>query len=175
MAVDTLGHLLALHVTPANEQERDQVGVLAKAVQEVTGENVQLGFVDQGYTGEGGRAGGGRTRHRVGGRQAGRSQERLRAAAPQMGGRTHLWLDRPLPPPGTRLRAAAYHPGGPHLGLLRGTAPCSLSPLNSCQFITSSKMVASIIGAIILAPARKYGQFYPKVINDLSNFFGIEG
>ncbi|MDP9474004.1 MAG: IS5 family transposase, partial [Chloroflexota bacterium] len=25
VAVDTLGHLLALHVTPANEQERDQV------------------------------------------------------------------------------------------------------------------------------------------------------
>ncbi len=25
MAVDTLGHLLAVHVTPANEQERDQV------------------------------------------------------------------------------------------------------------------------------------------------------
>ncbi len=36
----------------ANEQERDQVGVLAEAVQEVTGENVQVAFVDQGYTGE---------------------------------------------------------------------------------------------------------------------------
>ncbi len=33
-AVDTLGHLLALHVTPANEQDRAQVGVLTKAVQE---------------------------------------------------------------------------------------------------------------------------------------------
>ena len=52
IAVDTLGHLLALHVTPANEQERDQVGVLAEAVQEATGENVQLAFVDQGYTGQ---------------------------------------------------------------------------------------------------------------------------
>lgn len=51
VAVDTLGHLLALHVTPANEQERDQAGVLAKAVQEVTGENVQLAWVDQGDTG----------------------------------------------------------------------------------------------------------------------------
>ena len=50
-AVDTLGHLLALHVTPANEQERDQVGVLAKAMQEVTGESVELAYVDQGYTG----------------------------------------------------------------------------------------------------------------------------
>lgn len=52
MAVDTLGHLLALHVTPANEQERDQVAVLAENVQEVTGESVELAFVDQGYTGE---------------------------------------------------------------------------------------------------------------------------
>src|SRR4029079_11366653 len=37
MAVDTLGHLLALHVTPADEQERAQVGALADAVQESTG------------------------------------------------------------------------------------------------------------------------------------------
>src|SRR5690242_8383404 len=39
-AVDTLGHLLALHVTPANEQDRAQVGELAQQVQEVTGEHV---------------------------------------------------------------------------------------------------------------------------------------
>jgi transposase len=51
-AVDTLGNLLALHVTPANEQDRAQVGQLAKAVQEVTGESVELAYVDQGYTGE---------------------------------------------------------------------------------------------------------------------------
>jgi transposase len=52
MAVDTLGHLLALHVTPANEQDRAQVAELAQEVQEVTGDHVQLAFVDQGYTGE---------------------------------------------------------------------------------------------------------------------------
>ena len=51
-AVDTLGHLLALRVTPANEQERAQVGALAEAVQEATGWSVELAFVDQGYTGE---------------------------------------------------------------------------------------------------------------------------
>jgi transposase len=51
LAVDTLGHLLALHVTPANAQERAQVGALAAAVQEVTGATVDLAFVDQGYTG----------------------------------------------------------------------------------------------------------------------------
>ena len=52
IAVDTLGHLLALKVTAANEQERDQVGELAAQVQEATGENVKLAYVDQGYTGE---------------------------------------------------------------------------------------------------------------------------
>jgi transposase len=51
-AVDTLGHLLAMHVTPANEQERDQVAVLAAAVQEATGDAVEVAFVDEGYTGE---------------------------------------------------------------------------------------------------------------------------
>jgi transposase len=52
MAVDTLGHLLAMVVTPANEQEREQVADLAEAVQEVTGDHVELAYVDQGYTGE---------------------------------------------------------------------------------------------------------------------------
>jgi transposase len=51
-AVDTLGHLLALHVTPANEQDRAQVGALAGAVQTITGQHVSLGYVDQGYTGD---------------------------------------------------------------------------------------------------------------------------
>ena len=52
MAVDTLGHLLAMHATPANEQERAEVEKLAKAVQEVTDGHVELAYVDQGYTGE---------------------------------------------------------------------------------------------------------------------------
>ena len=51
-AVDTLGNLLAVIVTPANEQERAQVAELAKKVQEVTGGTVQIAFVDQGYTGQ---------------------------------------------------------------------------------------------------------------------------
>lgn len=51
-AVDTLGHLLALKVTPANEQDRAQVADLSRAVQEATGQSVQVAFVDQGYTGE---------------------------------------------------------------------------------------------------------------------------
>src|SRR5579859_2668226 len=52
LAVDTLGHLLALHVTPANEQDRAQVAGLAAAVQELTGDHIELAYVDQGYSGE---------------------------------------------------------------------------------------------------------------------------
>ncbi len=52
MAVDTLGNLLALYVTPADDQDRAQVGQLAEQVQEATGNHVQVAFVDQGYTGD---------------------------------------------------------------------------------------------------------------------------
>jgi len=51
LAVDTLGYLLAVLVTPANEQERHQVAELATHVQEVTGDSVELAFVDQASTG----------------------------------------------------------------------------------------------------------------------------
>jgi len=52
MAVDTLGQLLALHVTSADAQDRAQVGVLCDALQKSTGESVELIYADQGYTGE---------------------------------------------------------------------------------------------------------------------------
>jgi transposase len=52
LAVDTLGQLVALHVTPANTDDRAAVAELAAAVQEATGASVELAFVDQGYTGE---------------------------------------------------------------------------------------------------------------------------
>jgi transposase len=50
-AVDTLGHLLALRVTAADQQDRAQVEQLAEQVQQITGEHVELAYVDQGYTG----------------------------------------------------------------------------------------------------------------------------
>jgi transposase len=52
LAVDTLGHLLALHVTAADEQDRARVGKLARDVQKETGKSVELAYVDQGYTGD---------------------------------------------------------------------------------------------------------------------------
>ena len=52
LAVDTLGQLLAVLVTPANEQDRAQVAALAEQIQEATGESVEVAFADQGYTGD---------------------------------------------------------------------------------------------------------------------------
>jgi len=52
IAVDTLGHLLALIVAPANEQDRVQVETLTEAVQEATGETVEVAYVGQGYIGK---------------------------------------------------------------------------------------------------------------------------
>ena len=46
-----MGHVLALCVTAANEQDRAQVKELAAKVQTVTGEQVEVAFVDQGDTG----------------------------------------------------------------------------------------------------------------------------
>src|SRR5258708_14478550 len=47
MVVDTLGLVLALHGTPANKLERAQVGLLGQQVQDITGDSVEIAFVDQ--------------------------------------------------------------------------------------------------------------------------------
>lgn len=52
LAVDTVGHLLAVVVTPANEQERAQVEEISRKVQEATNGSVRIAFTDQGYTGD---------------------------------------------------------------------------------------------------------------------------
>jgi transposase len=51
LAVDTLGHVVALHVTPADADDRGEVGRLTRAVEAETSGSVEVGFVDQGYTG----------------------------------------------------------------------------------------------------------------------------
>jgi Transposase DDE domain len=106
MAVDTLGQLLAVHVTPASEQERAQVAKLARQVQQVTGHTVKVAFADQGYTGEEPA-------------QAARDEsielqiiklleaKGLCTAVAMIGGRAQLWLAQPVPTPRAGLRAAA--------------------------------------------------------------------
>ena len=41
-----------MHLTPAYERDRERVEALAAAVQQATGENVELAYVDWGYTGK---------------------------------------------------------------------------------------------------------------------------
>ena len=45
-AVDTLGHLLALRVSPANENDREEVHKLSEEIQQATAENVELAYVE---------------------------------------------------------------------------------------------------------------------------------
>src|ERR1700739_138954 len=51
IGVDTLGQLLALSVTPADQGDRAKVEALVEDMQQVTGGTVEMAYVDQGYTG----------------------------------------------------------------------------------------------------------------------------
>ncbi len=51
MALDVLGYLFALHVTPASEQVRSPVAEMTRQMQGFPGDNVQIMFVDQRHTG----------------------------------------------------------------------------------------------------------------------------
>lgn len=101
IAVDTLGHLLAVLVTPADFQERDFAAALADEVQAATGGTVKVAFVDQGYTGAEPAA---RRRRGIDRGQAPRSEARLRLVARPLGGGADLRLARPLPTFGLGLR-----------------------------------------------------------------------
>ena len=52
ITVDTLGHLLALHVTPADAGDRTAVKLVAADIQDAPSHSVRLAYVDQGCTGE---------------------------------------------------------------------------------------------------------------------------
>lgn len=51
-AVDTMGNVIALLVSSANEQDREQVYDLCREVQQITGDNIDVVIADEGYTGE---------------------------------------------------------------------------------------------------------------------------
>ena len=112
-AVDTLGHLLALKVTAANEQDRAQVANLAKPYKPPRVRTCRWHLwikAIPGTAGEGCRA----TRAAAGSGQTSRSQARLCAAAAPLGGGTLICVGRTVSPIGARLRAtrptlAGYH------------------------------------------------------------------
>src|SRR3954454_8355856 len=111
LAVDTLGHLLAPRVTAASENDRAAVAELAEAVQDATGENVTLAYVDQGYTGERAAAAAGAHGIVLEVVAPPAAKRGGRPAAPQVGGRAFLRLDGPLPPARPRPRAPARDAG----------------------------------------------------------------
>lgn len=91
-AMDTLGNLLALQVTPAHEQDRAQVCELARQAQEMTGDHVELALRGSGLYRRSGSRSGGTTRHRAGGGETYRGKTRLCALAAALGGRAQLRL-----------------------------------------------------------------------------------
>lgn len=123
-AVDTLGELVALHVTPADVQDRAQVGEVAEAVQDATGDHVEVAFVDQGYTGEPA--------------ADAAADQGLCAAAPSLGRRTQFRVGEPLPPTGPGLRTLARHGGG--------TAFCGLC-VSDASSIDEPRRPKSITGS----------------------------
>jgi hypothetical protein len=94
-----LGHLLALHVTPANEQDREQLEKLACAVQEATGESVELAYVGTRATQwrAAGREGREEARHQLRGGQAPRGRARICAFAEKVGSGARFRVGVPLP------------------------------------------------------------------------------
>ena len=51
IAVDTLGNLLSVCISPANEQDRQHLETVLAAAQETTGGTLVVNWADQGYTG----------------------------------------------------------------------------------------------------------------------------
>src|ERR687886_404919 len=102
LAVDTLGHLLALSVTPADANDRAAVAELAEAVQAATGGSVENPHLhqshprgpppQQGHPGPPPAGGGGRAGPRFGGGQPARGEGGFRPAPPPVGGRAVLRL-----------------------------------------------------------------------------------
>ena len=88
-AVDTLGQLLALRVSPANEDDRKQVEELCEQIQEATAEtsNWLMSIRDTRARGPPVRR---RTRHPARSGQARGGQARLRALAEALGGGTRF-------------------------------------------------------------------------------------
>jgi hypothetical protein len=102
-AVDTLGHLLALHVAAANEQDRAQVEKPAREVQRITGDHVELALCRSGLQRRSRRERRSQARHSTGGSPAHTGQTWLRPAAAPLGGRAKLRLGCQLPQTGQRL------------------------------------------------------------------------
>src|SRR5688572_27342625 len=119
MAVDTLGHLLSLHVTAADEQDRGQVGKLARDVPKADRQVGRAGVRRPGLHGREGRRRGGKTEDRAVGGEAARGQARVRVAAASVGGGEEFRVARAVPQAGQGLRTAGVDAEGHAPGRVR--------------------------------------------------------
>ena len=103
LAVDTLGQVLALPVTPAHEQDRMQVKTLVEQIPGVTGDRVEVAFVDLRIYCRATPTGCRRARDQTGGDQATGDEEGLRPAASALGSRAQYRMGRSLSPLSPRL------------------------------------------------------------------------
>ena len=101
-AVDTLGHLLALHVTPADAGSRASRTAVPSGTRD-HGRTSGVGLCRPGLHRTGRRRSGGCARYPTGGGQTYPGQTRLRPAAAKMGGGKKLCLGGSLSPLGARL------------------------------------------------------------------------
>jgi transposase len=109
-AVDTLGRLLALRVTGAGRQDRDQVDILAEEIQEATGESVQVAYEGPGIHRRRPQGRRQAARHRPGGRETAASQAGLCAHAQTLGGGTQFRVDGPFSQAFAGLRTPGQDP-----------------------------------------------------------------
>ncbi len=89
-AVGTLGYLFALHVSPANEQDREQVGELAQAVQQATSGSAELAYVECRLHRKAADRRSGGSWHSSRGGQPPRVQTRICTTAEEVGRRTRF-------------------------------------------------------------------------------------
>ena len=109
IAVDTLGLLLVVFVTPASVQDRDGAHPLLALLRQRFS-TITLIWADGGYAGPAGHLGQVRAAPGRDHRQTQRRHHRVRGAASPLGSGTHLRLAAETPPPGPRLRTTTRAP-----------------------------------------------------------------
>ena len=110
IVVDTLGHLLALRVTPASSSDREQVAALAEQVQQMTGSDGRACLRRSGLYRRKCRRSRTTARHTTQRRQAPHDKTWLRPAAQTLGRGTKLRLGRSIQKASQRLRTTRYKP-----------------------------------------------------------------